>query len=103
MTQTGRMTDLAVVDNPALSRVEARLGDAVAGFAAYVDRPGQRVFTHTEVDPAYEGQGIGGRLARASLDQARADGLRVVPRCPFIRAWIDKHPDYADLVDADQT
>jgi predicted GNAT family acetyltransferase len=101
MTQTGRMTDLVVVDNPELSRVEARLGDAVAGFAAYVDRPGQRVFTHTEVDPAYEGQGIGGRLARAALDQARADGLRVVPRCPFIHAWIDKHPDYADLVDPD--
>jgi uncharacterized protein len=96
------MTDLAVVDNQELSRVEARLGDAVAGFAAYLDRPGQRVFTHTEVDPAYEGQGIGGRLAREALDQARADGLRVVPRCPFIRTWIDKHPDYADLVDADQ-
>ena len=93
------MTDFVVVDNPELSRVEARLDAAVAGFAAYLDRPGQRVFTHTEVDPAYEGQGIGGRLARAALDQARADGLRVVPRCPFIRAWIDKHPDYADLVD----
>ena len=101
MTQTGRMTDLVVVDNPELSRVEARTGDAVAGFAAYLDRPGQRVFTHTEVDPAYEGQGIGGRLARAALDQARADGLRVVPRCPFIRSWIDKHPDYRDLVDAE--
>ena len=101
MTQTGRMTDVVIADNAELARVEARVGDEVAGFSAYVDRPGQRVFTHTEVDPAYGGRGIGGQLARTALDLARADGLRVVPRCPFIRGWIGKHPDYADLVDAD--
>jgi uncharacterized protein len=99
VSQTGGMADVVVVDNAGLSRVEALVDGAVAGFAAYLDRPGRRVFTHTEVDPAYGGQGIGGTLARSALDRARADGARVVPLCPFIRGWIDKHPDYADLVD----
>ena len=87
-----------VVDNRDFWRVEAHVDGAVAGFAAYRDRPGKRVFTHTEIDPAFEGQGIGSTLARAALDEARADGIGVVPQCPFIRGWIDKHPDYADLV-----
>jgi predicted GNAT family acetyltransferase len=69
-----------------------------AGLAAFEERPGVVVFTHTEVDDAYEGKGIGGQLARAALDDVRARGLRVVPQCPFIKAWIDKHPDYQDLV-----
>ena len=93
------MTDVEITDNAARTRVEARLDGEVAGFAAYRDRPGVREFTHTEVDPAYEGRGVGGALARAALDEARARGLRVVPSCPFIRGWIAKHPDYADLVD----
>ena len=95
------MTDMVVEDNADLSRVEVRLGEEVAGYATYRDLPGRRVFTHTVVDPAFEGQGIGGTLARAVLDRARADGKHVVPLCPFIRSWIDKHPDYADLVVAE--
>ena len=94
------MADVVVVDNRDFWRVEAHVHGKVAGFAAYRDRPGRRVFTHTEVDPAFEGQGIGGTLARAALDRARADGVRVEPQCPFIRGGIDKHPDYADLVGA---
>jgi predicted GNAT family acetyltransferase len=92
------MADVVVVDNRDFWRVEAHVDGVVAGFTAYRDRPGRRVFTHTEVDPAFEGQGIGSTLARAALDQARADGIGVVPQCPFIRGWIDTHPDYADLV-----
>jgi len=95
------MADVVVEENSDLSRVEARLDGEVAGFAAYRDLPGRRVFTHTVVDPAFEGQGIGGTLARAALDRARADGKHVVPLCPFISSWIDKHPDYADLVVAE--
>jgi predicted GNAT family acetyltransferase len=69
-----------------------------AGTAVFTEEPGAVVFTHTEVDAAFGGQGIGGQLARAALDDVRARGLRVVPKCPFIRSWIDKHPEYADLV-----
>jgi hypothetical protein len=53
---------------------------------------------HTEVEPAAEGKGIGGRLARALLDDVRSAGQRVVPLCPFVKGWIKRHPDYADLV-----
>jgi predicted GNAT family acetyltransferase len=93
--------DLTVVDVPEASRYEARSGASVPAFAAYrrdEARPGVLIFTHTEVDPAFEGQGVGGRLARAALDDVRARGLRIVPQCPFISSWIAKHPDYEDLV-----
>jgi predicted GNAT family acetyltransferase len=69
-----------------------------AGLAAFVERPGVVVFTHTEIDDAFEGQGIGSALARAALDDVRARGLKVNPRCPFIKAWIERHPDYQELV-----
>jgi predicted GNAT family acetyltransferase len=70
----------------------------VAGFAAY-EREGSVVtFTHTVVDDAFEGQGVGSRLVGAALDAVRADGLRVVARCPFVSAYVDKHPDYRDLL-----
>ena len=95
------MADVVIVDNRDFWRVEAHVGGKVAGFAAYRDKQGRRVFTHTEVDPAFEGQGIGSTLARAALDKARADHVGVVPLCPFIRGWIDQHPDYTDLVVAE--
>jgi predicted GNAT family acetyltransferase len=58
------------------------------------------VFTHTEVDAAFEGMGVASAIARTSLDAIRADGVyAVVPICPFYASWIKKHPDYADLVD----
>jgi predicted GNAT family acetyltransferase len=69
-----------------------------AGLVAFVERDGAVVFTHTEVDPAFGGQGIGGQLAQAALNDVRSRGLSVVPVCPFIKGWIDKHPDYQDLV-----
>lgn len=70
----------------------------VAGFAEY--RLGSRtiIFTHTVVDPAYEGRGLGSRLARFALDDARARGLKVRPQCPFFARYIASHPAYADLV-----
>jgi uncharacterized protein len=98
---TGRMSEIEVRDNPVESRVEAYVDGELAGFAAYVDAGMRRAFTHTEVDPAYGGRGVGGALARDALDEARAAGRSVRPLCPFIRGWIDKHPDYADLVAGD--
>ena len=88
MTQTGGMSDVEVQDNPPESRVEGRVDGELAGFAAYVDRDGARVFTHTEVAPAYGGRGVGGAIARGALDGARAAGRSVVPQCPFIKGWI---------------
>ncbi len=97
------MSDVVVRDNPEQRRWEARLGEdpdaPVAGFAAYV-REGDRIrITHTVVEPEHEGAGVGSALARAALDGARSAGLRVVPQCPFVAAWIERHPAYADLVD----
>jgi predicted GNAT family acetyltransferase len=93
------MSDIRVTDNPAQHRFEAHVDGALAGFAAYRFRGNHIVFTHTEVDPAYEGQGVGGVLARGALDQVRAAGEHdVVALCPFISAWIERHPDYQDLL-----
>ncbi len=95
------MADVQVTDNPAESRYEARVDGELAGFAAYQLADDLIMFTHTEVDDAFEGQGVGGALARGALDAVRADGTRqVLPRCPFIRGWIERHPDYQDLVDS---
>jgi predicted GNAT family acetyltransferase len=89
--------EIAVRDNPELERYEALAGDRLAGYVAYRRRPGALVLVHTDVLPAWEGRGVGGRLARAALDDIRARGLSVVPACPFIAAWMRRHPEYADL------
>lgn len=94
------MSDVQTTDNPEQQRYEARVDGELAGFAQYQLRGDRVVFTHTEVDDAFEGQGVGSALARGALDDVRARGLSAVPRCEFIRGWIDKHPDYADLVAA---
>lgn len=88
----------AVVDVARRSRFELSVDGVVAGRAHYRLRDGVIAFTHTEIDDAYGGRGLGGALARAALDSARERGLAVRPDCPFIRGWIGKHPDYADLV-----
>jgi predicted GNAT family acetyltransferase len=89
-----------VRDAPQRSRFEADLDGRPAGYVTYRRSPGRITFIHTEVDDRYEGHGVGGALARYALDAARAEGLTVVPRCPFLAGWIDRHPDYADLVAA---
>ena len=87
-------------DAPDDDRYEIRDGDRLLGVAAY-RRDGDEIrFTHTEVDPDAEGSGVGSTLVRGALDDVRAHGLRAVPNCSFVRAWIDRHPDYADLVDS---
>jgi uncharacterized protein len=88
-----------VRDNPERSRYEAHLGDAVAGFSAYRRRGDDIVvFTHTEVDPSFEGQGIGSALAKGALDDVRSRGLHIIAMCPFISAYVRRHPEYADLI-----
>ncbi|MFN8099957.1 MAG: GNAT family N-acetyltransferase [Dermatophilaceae bacterium] len=93
------MSDVAVTTNEDAHRYEARVDGALAGFAEYQLTRELIVFTHTEVDPAFEGRGVGGALARFALDDVRDRGERkVLPLCPFIKAWIGKHPDYIPLV-----
>lgn len=69
----------------------------------YDERHDRLFFPHTEVDPAYEGQGLAGQLIRQALDDVRSKGRLIVPLCPFVRGYIERHPEYADLVDADLT
>lgn len=91
--------DLSVVDNEQRRRFEAIDDGAVAGFMVYSRRTDAVVITHTEVDGAYEGQGVGSRLVRGGLDQIRAEGRSVVPECPFVRRFLTRHwDDYADIV-----
>ncbi|MEV7330323.1 GNAT family N-acetyltransferase [Micromonospora sp. NPDC093244] len=87
-----------VEDNPAKNRFEILVDDALAGFTAYVPRGEVLVLTHTEVDPGFQGKGVASALIRGALDAIRARGGRLVPQCPFVAAFVDKHPEYADLV-----
>ena len=92
-----------VVENPAAHRFEILADGKVAGFSEYHDRNGVRAFIHTEVDPAYEGHGLASRLVRFELDDARSRGMPVLPYCPFVREFIDRHrDDYLDLVPSDE-
>ena len=79
-------------------RFEIAVDGAVLGFAEYRRRPGVISFIHTEIDPAREGEGLGTLLVKAALDTARAEGLAVLPYCPFVQGFIDRHREYLDLV-----
>ena len=87
----------AVSHDPARGRFELRT-DAGTAVLAYDRRGDVLEMMHTEVPRAAEGQGYGATLAEAALDFARRDGARVIPSCPFVAAFIERHPDYADLV-----
>lgn len=85
--------------NPSQNRYEAHVGDELAGFAEYIETDDLILFTHTEVEDKSEGQGVGSALAKYALDDVRANGdRRVMPQCQFIKRWIQRHPDYVDLV-----
>lgn len=93
------MAEPTVVDVPEQSRFEVRVDGSVAGAAEYRREDGRVVVTHTEIDDAHEGEGLGSALASGALDAIRAAGNRVVPVCPFTAGYIDRHEEYADLVD----
>ena len=91
-----------VRDNPAEQRYEVHVDGELAGFATYHLSGPRITLIHTEVDDAYEGQGIGKLLAEYVLNAAREAGLSVIPRCPFMAKYIRATKEYVDLVPADR-
>ena len=87
-----------VVDNPEEDRYELWQGEKLAGIAPYDRRGDLTVFTHTEVDDAFSGQGLGKVLAAGALDDVVAQGRTIVPVCPFIAGYLKKNPGYGDHV-----
>ena len=86
-----------VKDNPATSRFELGSGDSTASVE--YRRAGDRIaLLHTEVPEALSGQGVGSKLVRGVLDVLRAQGVEVVPRCEFVAAYVERHPEYRDMV-----
>jgi predicted GNAT family acetyltransferase len=90
--------DVTVQDNPDRHRFELLLDGEVAGFADYRMRDGAVVVVHSEVGQAHRGQGLGGVLAKETLDALRERAEKVVPACPFFARYVDEHPEYADIV-----
>lgn len=92
------MSDIELSDNVAARRFEARVDGVLAGFAEYQLTDELVVFTHTEVDPAFEGRGVGSTIARFALDRMRETSTRkALPVCPFIKGWIERHPEYLEV------
>ena len=97
-TDVNAGTDFTVTDATERGRFEAHDADgALAGFLEYTRTDDLVVYPHTLVEPAYEGKGVGGAMARVALDDARSRGLRVLATCPFVAAWLLRHPEYQDL------
>lgn len=93
---------MEAVNNPAESRFEVDLGNGQLAIADY-ERDGNKVIlTHTVVPRAFEGKGIAGKLAKAAFEHIRAEHLRAVPVCSYMITYAKRHPEYADLVDAEQ-
>ena len=85
-------------DNPDEHRFELRKGGVVAAYSQYNLLKGAVLFTHTEVLPQFEGQGLGSKLAKSALGDVRARGLKAIPVCTFMAGYIRKHAEYLDLV-----
>src|SRR6478609_2039300 len=90
---------IEVRDNPSDQRYDVFVDGSLDGSTFYRTYPDLVIFTHTEIDPAYEGRGVGSALARAALGDARRQGKHVIPQCPFIAGYIRRHDEYVDLVD----
>jgi uncharacterized protein len=90
-----------VLDNPDELRYELCVDGVRVGFIAYRREPGAVVLVHTDIDPSQEGKGLGSRLVAGALADLRSRGLGLVPLCPFVAAYLRRHPEQADLVVAD--
>lgn len=81
-------------------RYELELDGSVCGSAVYVADGDRQIFTHTEIDDSLAGRGLGSTLLREALEDARRCGKRVVAQCPFVAAYVERHPEWHDIVDA---
>ncbi len=84
---------LEVIHNPDQNRFEITINGQTA-LAEYNIAGKNMIFTHTEVPPAFEGQGVGSRLAAFALDYAKDNGYKIQPLCPFITSYVRRHPEY---------
>lgn len=98
-TQPQQDDAISIIHVPETERYELRDGDNTIGFAAYRKQADRLIFTETEVDDSYAGQGLGSRLAAFAVDDAAAAGQRIEPQCPFIADYLRKHHDYDALID----
>jgi len=89
---------VSVRDDPLASRFELRVNGVLAGYVSYRDARSGRAFEHTVIATEYQGMGLASQLIRYALDEARATGRNVLPFCPFVRSFIQRHPAYVDLV-----
>jgi predicted GNAT family acetyltransferase len=92
-------SDVIVRDDPAGNRYELLIDGVRAGDLHYLPTRGAVVLVHTEIAPELEGQGLGGRLIAGALDDLRARELIIIPVCPFVRSYLERHPEYADLLE----
>ncbi|NNC12801.1 N-acetyltransferase [Planctomonas sp. JC2975] len=86
-----------VRDDPDATRYVIETDGAIVGAAYYNRFEDHIVFTHTEVDEGHQGEGLASQLVQSALDDVRTAGLRVVALCPYVRSWLQRHPDYQDL------
>ncbi|MGF1617159.1 MAG: GNAT family N-acetyltransferase [Acidimicrobiia bacterium] len=97
--ETGDALNVEVRDEPENRQFTIEVDGRVVGKAEYRMRGNTYLFTHTEVDSEFKGRGLANRLARSALDDVRDRGMTLVPLCPFIAAYIRRHPEYDEIVD----
>jgi predicted GNAT family acetyltransferase len=95
----GHSISRIVEDNPGRSRFELSIDGELMGWAEYLPAGDSVIIAHTEIDERREGEGLGSALVRGMLDRIRASGKTVIPTCAFTAAYIQRHPEYIDLVD----
>lgn len=89
---------IEVIHHPDVNRYLILEDGVQVGLAAYRRTEDAIDIVHTEIDPAHGGKGLGGKLVQGMLDQIRAEAGTIIPSCPFVASWVDKHPDYEDLL-----
>ena len=90
---------IEVTNHPERLRYEITVDGERAGLSQYADHRGVRTFVHTEIADRFEGMGLASRLIHDALADVRARGMTIVPRCPFVRSYVERHPEVADLLE----
>ncbi|HUR17013.1 MAG TPA: GNAT family N-acetyltransferase [Candidatus Limnocylindrales bacterium] len=96
---TAEAKGLDITDDRQRGRYIAKQDGRFVGYTEYELEPGRIRFTHTVVKPEFEGQGIGSRLARHVVGDAVSRDLQITPVCPFVRTWLERHPEFDENVD----